>query len=154
MLAPFAAAGAGAAAAGLAAVVEFFGLNKSPKPNLAGDADAAGLAAAAAAAVFARDARLPLGDATGDSAGLAAVVASAFLRVRFALGEASGDAAAEGDSAVPAVEAVLSAFLRPRCFVGSGEAPELGGDCSCAIETPASPTTQSRARIFVVIPRG
>jgi len=80
VLAPFAAAGAGAAAAGLAAAVEFFGLNKSPRLNLAGEGDAAGLAAAdAAAPAFAWAARLPLGDAAGDSAGLAAVVASAFL---------------------------------------------------------------------------
>ena len=128
MVAPF--AGAGAAAAGLAAAVEFFGLNKSPKLNLAGEADAAGLAATAAAPAFARAARLPFGDAAGDSAGLAAVVASAFLRVRFALGELAGDVAAEDDSAVSAVEAVLSVFLRPRCFVGvcCGEAPGLGDD--------------------------
>ena len=100
MLAPF--AGAGAAAAGLASAVEVFGLNKSPKLNLPGDADAAGLAAAAAPA-FVRAARLPLGDAAGDSAGFAAVAASAFLRVRFALGEASGEAASVGDAPVSAV---------------------------------------------------
>jgi len=58
-------AGAGLAAAGLAAAAEVFGLNKSPRLNLAGDADAAGLAA---------------------------VAASFFLLTRFALGEAAGDA--------------------------------------------------------------
>ena len=42
------AAGAGFAAAGLADA-EVFGLNKSPSVNLAGDADAAGLAAPLAA---------------------------------------------------------------------------------------------------------
>ena len=75
MLAPF--AEAGAAAAGLAAAVEVFGLNISPRLNLAGDADAEGLAAAAAPA-FAW-ARLALGDAAGDAAGLAVVAASACL---------------------------------------------------------------------------
>jgi len=46
-------AGAGLAAAGLADA-EVFGLNKSPSVNLAGDADAAGLAAGlAAVSVFA-----------------------------------------------------------------------------------------------------
>jgi len=65
-------------AAGLAAAGEVFGLNKSPRPNLAGDADAAGLAAAAAPA-FVWAARLALGEAAGDGAGLAAVAASAFL---------------------------------------------------------------------------
>jgi hypothetical protein len=76
VLAPF--AGAGGAAAGLAAAVELFGLNKSPRANLAGDADAAGLAAAAAPA-FVRAACLLLGEVAGDAAGLAAVAASAFL---------------------------------------------------------------------------
>jgi len=125
VLAPF--AGAGGAAAGLAAAVELFGLNRSPKPNLAGDADAAGLAAAAAPA-FVRAARLPLGEVSGDAAGLAAAAASVFLRPRFALGEAAGAAASEGDAAVSAAEAFVSAFLWARCFVGScsGDWPGLG----------------------------
>jgi len=72
-------AGAGLAAAGLAAAAEVFGLNKSPRLNLAGDADAAGLAA---------------------------VAASFFLLTRFALGEAAGDAAVEA-AAVSAGEAVV-----------------------------------------------
>jgi hypothetical protein len=72
-------AGARVAAAGLAAA-ELFGLNKSPRLNLAGDGDAAGLAAAAA---------------------------SAFLRPRFALGEAAGDAAGEGDAVVSAGDTVV-----------------------------------------------
>ena len=110
-------AGAGAAAAGLAAAVEFFGLNKSPRLNF-GDAEGEGLAAATAPA-FVCAPRLPLGEATGDAAGLAAVAAAVCLRARFALGEASGDAAAEGDDAVSAVEAVESAFLCVLCFVGS-----------------------------------
>jgi len=75
MLVPL--AGAGAAAAGLAAAVEFFGLNKSPRLNLAGDADAEGLATAAAPAFV--WACFPLGEAAGDAAGLAAVAASACL---------------------------------------------------------------------------
>jgi hypothetical protein len=145
VLVPF----AGAAAAGLAAAVEFFGLNKSPRLNLAGDADAEGLAIAAAPAfVWARfpfgeaagDAAglataatpafvwdFPFGEAAGDAAGLAAVAASACLRARFALGEVAGEAAAEGDAAVSAAEAFVSAFLCAR-FVGSfaGDSPGLG----------------------------
>jgi hypothetical protein len=102
-------AGAGVAAAGLAAAAEVFGLNKSPRLNLAGDADAAGLAAAAAASPFVR-VRFALGEAAGetagdgDTAGLAAVAASTFLRTRFALGEAAGDAEVAGDVAVWAAE--------------------------------------------------
>ena len=70
------------------------------------------------------------------------------------MGEAAGEAAAEGDAAVSAVEAVDAAFLCARCFVGSGscDAPGLGGEGSCAIQTPANPITKSRATIFVVIP--
>ena len=98
-LVPF--AGAGLAAAGLAAAPEVFGLNKSPRLNLAGDADAAGLAAA---------------------------VAAAFLEPRFALGEAVGDAAGEGDAAVSPDEAAISDFLCARCFVGdwAGDSPGVG----------------------------
>jgi hypothetical protein len=70
-------ADAGAAAAGLAAAVEVLGLNKSPKLNLAGDADGEGLAAATGPA-FVR-ACFPFGEAAGDAAGLAAVAASACL---------------------------------------------------------------------------
>jgi hypothetical protein len=114
VLVPF--AEAGATAAGLAAAVDVFGLNRSPRANLAGDA--AGLAAAAAPA-FVRATRLALGEAAGDAAGLAAAVASACLRARFALGEAAGEAADEGDAAVSASEAVVSAFFLWVRFVGS-----------------------------------
>jgi hypothetical protein len=48
VLVPF--AGAEPATAGLAAAVEVLGLNKSPRLNLPGDADAEGLATAAAPA--------------------------------------------------------------------------------------------------------
>ena len=116
---------AGATAAGLAAAVEVFGLNKSPKLNLAGDADAAGLAAAAVPA-FVWAARLPLGEVAGDAAGLAAVAASACLRARFALGDSAGEAASDGDAAVSVVDAVVSAFLCDRCFAGAGDSPGLG----------------------------
>jgi len=91
-------AGAGLAAAVLAAA-EVFGLNKSPRENLAGDGDAAGLVAAAA---------------------------SDFLRARFALGEAAGAAAGDGDAAVFAGEAVVWAFLWVRCFAGEGDSPGVG----------------------------
>ena len=74
-LVPF--AGAGPAAAGLAAPAELFGLNISPRLNLAGDADTEGLATAAAPAFVL--ACFPLGEAAGDAAGLAAVAASACL---------------------------------------------------------------------------
>jgi len=137
-------AGAGAAAAGLVAPVEVFGLNKSPRLNFG---DAAGLAAAAALA-FVR-ARFPAGEAAGDAAGLAAVAPAASLRVRFALGEAAGEAAGEGDAAVSVAAAVVAAaFLRVRCFAGDSAGL---GDWSCAIHAPANPITQSRARILVVI---
>src|SRR5207244_5561748 len=97
-------AGAGRAAAGVAAAAEVFGLNKSPRLNLPGDADGAGLAAAC---VFVR-ARLAFGEVAGDAAGdAAAVVASAFLPRCLAVGEAAGDAAGE---------AVVCVFLLARCF--------------------------------------
>jgi hypothetical protein len=75
------------------ALTELLRLNKSP--NLAGDADAAGLAA-----------------------GLATVSVFALLRVRLSLGEADGDAAVEGDAAFSVGGAVTSAFLCVRCFAG------------------------------------
>jgi len=136
-------AGAGAAVAGLAAAVEVFGLNKSPKLNF-GDAEGEGFAAAAAPALVC----FPLVEAAGDAAGLAAVAAAACLRVRLALGEAAGDAASEGDAAVSAA----GAFLWARCFVVScpGDWPGLG-DGSCAIQIPANPTTAIRIEIFVTI---
>jgi hypothetical protein len=127
--------------------VELFGLNKSPRLNFAGDADAAGVGAATAPA-FAW-ARFPLGEAAGDAAGLAAGAASACLRARFAFGEAAGDAAGEDDVALSAAEAVVSAFLCARCFVGACS-PGLG-DWSCAIQVPTNPTTAMKAEIFVII---
>jgi len=88
---------AGAAAAGLAAAVEVFGLNKSP--------------------------RLNLGD--GEGVGAAAAVAS-FLARRLAFGEAAGEAAGEADALVSAAEAVVAAFLCARGFAGAGDSPGLG----------------------------
>ncbi len=95
---PFAAAGA--AAAGLAAVVEVFGLNKSPRLNLPGDGEGVGCAAAA----------------------------RSFLAPRLAFGEAAGEAAGEADAPVSAGEAVVSAFLCARRFVGAcaGDSAGLG----------------------------
>ena len=116
MVAPF----AGAAAAGLAAAVEFFGLKKSAKEDFG---EGEGFAAAAAAA-FLRAARLPVGEAAGDAAGLAAVAAAVCLRARFALGEAAGEAAGAGDAALSVGAAAVSAFLRVRCF--AGDSPGLG----------------------------
>lgn len=122
MLAPFAVVGAAAAGAEPAAVVEVFGLNKSPRLNF-GDADGEGFAAAAAPAF----ACFPLVEAAGDATGLAAVAAVACLRARLALGEAAGDAADEGDAAVSVAAAVVAAFLRAR-FVAAcaGDSPGLG----------------------------
>jgi hypothetical protein len=88
---------------------------------------------------------LALVEAAGEAAGLAAVAAAACLRVRFALGEAAGDSAAAGDAAVSAVD---SAFLCARCFVGDSAGL---GDGSCAIQTPANPTTAMRVQILVTI---
>lgn len=121
-------AGAWLADAELAPTAEVFGLNKSPRLNLAGDADAVGFAAASA---FLR-VRFALGEAAGDaaakgdSAGLAAVVASAFLRLRLALGEAEGGSAVEGEVACSAGETVAAAFLCVRCFPGGAEAAGEG----------------------------
>ena len=117
MLAPF--AGAAATAAGLAAAVEFFGLNISPKLNF-GDAEGDGFVVAVVLAFVC----FLLVEAAGDAAGLAAVAAAACLRVRFALGEAAGDSAAAGDAAVSAAAVVVAAFLRVRCF--AGDSPGLG----------------------------
>jgi len=68
---------AGAAAGD--ALTELLGLNKLPRWNLPGDADAVGLVA-----------------------GLAAASVFAFLRVRFAFGDAAGDSAVAGEVAVSA----------------------------------------------------
>ena len=63
---------AACAAAGLAAVVEVFGLNRSPRLNLAGEGDGAGCVAGAGVAVAFFIARCFAGvcDGEGDSAGL------------------------------------------------------------------------------------
>ena len=121
-------AGAGLAAAG-AADAEVFGLNKSPSVNLAGVADAAGLAAElAAVSVFAfLLLRFSAGEAEAaavlSAAGEAAAVASAFLCARRpGDGDAAGDSAVEGDAASSAGEGVASAFLCARCFVNEGDA--------------------------------
>jgi len=122
------AAGAGFAAAGLADA-EVFGLNKSPSMNLAGAADAAGVAAALAAVsvlAFLR-VRFSAGEAEVaavlSAAGEAAAVASAFLCERRFPGEgdAAGDSAVEGGAAFSAGEAIASAFLSVRCFAGEGD---------------------------------
>ena len=65
-------AGAGAAAAGLAAAPEVFGLNKSPRLNLPGEGDGAGCVAGAGVALAFFIARCFAGvcDGEGDSAGL------------------------------------------------------------------------------------
>jgi hypothetical protein len=115
-------AGAGAAAAGLAAVVEVLGLNISPRLNLPGD---------------------------GEGVECAAAIAS-FLALRLAFGEPAGETAGEGDAATPAGEASARAFLAARCFAGEGDSAGVG-DCACEIQMPANATTAMRAEIFVII---
>jgi hypothetical protein len=66
---------AGAAAGD--ALTELLGLNKLPRLNLPGDADAVGVA---------------------EGLGVASIFA--FLRVRFAFGDAAGDSAVAGEAAV------------------------------------------------------
>jgi len=114
-------AGALLTAAGLAAA-EVFGLNKSPSENLEGDGD--GLVAAGAFLRVPFGLGVAAGDPAGDAAGLAAVVASAFLRLRFGFGAPAGDSAGAGEAVVSLVAAVVSAFLRPRCF--AGDSPGVG----------------------------
>ena len=65
-------AGAAFAAAG-PADAEVLGLNKSPRLNFAGDAEAAALAAGLAAPVLAFRVRFAFGEAAGDSAAEAVV---------------------------------------------------------------------------------
>jgi hypothetical protein len=93
------AAVAGAAAGD--ALTELLGLNKSPSENL--------------------------GDAVALAAGLATASVFAFLRARFGLGDTAGDSAVEGEAAVSADEAAVSAFLCVRCFfAGEGDSAGAG----------------------------
>ena len=108
-------------AAGLAAA-ELFGLNNSPSENLAGDGDALGAVSVFLRPPFALGAAA--GDVAGAAAGLAAAPGSAFLRPRFAFGAPAGDSPGAGDTVVSLVDAVVSAFLRPRCF--AGDSPGVG----------------------------
>jgi hypothetical protein len=97
-------------------------LNKSPRENFAGDGDAL-----AAVSVFLRPPfalGAAAGDVTGAAAGLAAAPGSVFLRPRFVFGAPAGDSPGVGDAAVSVVDAVVSAFLRPRCF--AGDSPGVG----------------------------
>ena len=74
---------------------EVFGLNKSPRLNLAGDADAAGLAAAGAAAFL--EPRFALGDVAGDAAGAAVAWAFVLARCFAGVGDLAGDSPGVGD---------------------------------------------------------
>lgn len=107
--------------AGLAAA-ELFGLNMSLSENLAGDGEALVPVSAFLRLPFALGAAA--GDVAGAAAGLAAVPASAFLRPRFAFGAPAGDSPGAGDAVVSLVDAVVSAFFRPRCF--AGDSPGVG----------------------------
>ena len=108
-------------AAGLAAA-ELFGLNNSPSENFAGDGDALGAVSVFLRPPFALGAAA--GDVAGAAAGLDAAPGSAFLRPRFAFGAPAGDSPGAGDTVASLVDAVVSAFLRPRCF--AGDSPGVG----------------------------
>jgi hypothetical protein len=139
------------------ALTEVLGLNKSPSLNVAGDGDATGLAPACA---FVR-VRLGFGEAAGetaddgDSAVLAALADSVFLRLRFGLGETEDDAAVEGDSACSVGEAVVSVFLRVRCFfagaVDSAGDSAGAGDCACRRATEVKVITAMSVKNLVAI---
>lgn len=134
-------------AAGLAVV---FGLNRFPifESALAGEADAAGLAAGETSAflrprVFAGDA-----EASGLAAGAGDV--SAFLRPRVFAGEAeaSGLVAGAGET---------SAFFLRTFFVGEADASGLAlgeiGLCAPTRETPAKMIIDTSRARFVVMKR-
>ena len=121
---------AGAAAGD--ALIELLGLNKLPRWNLPGDADAVGLVA-----------------------GLAAASVFAFLRVRFAFGDAAGDSAVAGEAAVSAGQAVASALLCWRCFF-AGEGDSAGNSAgatnwACTTQVLARPITEASAKNLIVI---
>ena len=121
---------AGAAAGD--ALTELLGLNKLPRWNLPGDADAVGLVA-----------------------GLAAASVFAFLRVRFAFGDAAGDSAVAGEAAVSAGQAVASALLCWRCFF-AGEGDSAGNSAgatnwACTTQVLARPITEASAKNLIVI---
>ena len=97
-------------------------MNKPPSENLAGDGEALGPVSVFLRLPFALGAAA--GDVAGAAAGLAAVPASAFLRPRFAFGAPAGDSPGAGDAVVSLVDAVVSAFFRPRCF--AGDSPGVG----------------------------
>lgn len=112
---------AGVAEVAAVLLVELLGLNKFPRLNLPGEAEAAGLAAELAEAVELLRLRFsaaePAGDAVLLPAGEALVVASVFfLAVRF-----PGDADAAADSAGDA-DSLAAVFLCDRCFSPPGEA--------------------------------
>jgi hypothetical protein len=99
-------AGAPGAAAGLAAA-DVFGLNRPLSENFPGDGD--GLAAVAAFLrvlfVLAAAAGEAAGDA--DAAGVAAAPVDAFLRPRLAAGDVAGAAAGDADAVVSPGDAVV-----------------------------------------------
>ena len=113
--------GALCAAAGVVAAA-LFGLNRSPIENLPGDGEAFASASVFLRPAFALDA--DAGAAAAAAAGLAAALGSAFLRLRFGVCAAAGDSFGAGDAVVVLVDAVVSAFFRPRCF--AGDSPGVG----------------------------
>jgi hypothetical protein len=88
-------AGAGAAAAGLAAAADVFGLNKSPRLNLVGDGEGVGCAAAVLAAFLVPC--FALGETAGDAAGDTVACAFAAARCFAGVGDSAGDSPGVGD---------------------------------------------------------
>jgi len=132
-------------AAGLAVA---FGLNRFPifESGLAGDADAAGLAAGETSAFLCPRVFAAEGEASGLAAGAGEV--SAFLRPRVFAGEAETSGLVAGEA---------SAFFLRTFFAGEADASGLAlgeiGLCAPTRETPARIIIDTSRARFVVMKR-
>ncbi len=132
-------------AAGLAVA---FGLNRFPifESGLAGDADAAGLAAGETSAFLCPRVFAAEGEASGLAAGAGDV--SAFLRPRVFAGEAETSGLVAGEA---------SAFFLRTFFAGEADASGLAlgeiGLCAPTRETPARIIIDTSRARFVVMKR-
>ena len=132
-------------AAGLAVA---FGLNRFPifESGLAGDADAAGLAAGETSAFLCPRVFAVEGEASGLAAGAGDV--SAFLRPRVFAGEAETSGLVAGEA---------SAFFLRTFFAGEADASGLAlgeiGLCAPTRETPARIIIDTSRARFVVMKR-
>src|SRR5207244_8467714 len=147
--------GAGVALASAELVVVFaaglavaFGLNRFPifESGLAGDADAAGLAAGETSAFLCPRVFAAEGEASGLAAGAGEV--SAFLRPRVFAGEAETSGLVAGEA---------SAFFLRTFFAGEADASGLAlgeiGLCPQTRETPARIIIDTSRARFVVMKR-